>query len=160
MAALAAYHELAGPLINRHEGTLERFLGDGIMVLFNDPVPCPDPAARAVHLALELRAGFAPIVAPFQRDGAELGLGIGVAQGVATMGRIGFEGRFDYAAIGSVANLASRLCDHARDGQILVTDEIARAITDLARITEIGAVPFKGFAQPVLIHDIVERLPS
>ena len=154
MAALAAYHGLAGPLINRHEGTLERFLGDGIMVLFNDPVPCPDPAARAVRLAGELRASFAPTLAPFQRQGATLGLGIGIAHGEATMGRIGFEGRSDYSAIGSAVNLAARLCDQARDGQILITDAIARAVADTAPTSAIGHLPFKGFAAPVLVHEL------
>lgn len=158
MAALAAYHELAGPLINRYEGTLERFLGDGIMVLFNDPVPCPDPAARAVRLALELRAGFVPALAPFQEENAQLGLGIGIAHGLATMGPIGFEGRFDYAAIGSPANLAARLCNEAEDGQILVSDEIAQAVSSLAHMADIGMVSLKGFADSILVHDVVDLI--
>jgi len=155
MAALAAFHKLAGPLINQYEGTLERFTGDGIMVLFNDPVPCPDPAKRAVQLALELRADFGPTLAPFQRDDATLHMGIGIAQGMATLGRIGFEGRFDYAAIGSVSNLASRLCSKATDGQILVSDEIAQAVAGLVRTTEVGTMPLKGFAAPVQVYDVI-----
>lgn len=157
MAALTAYHGLAGPLVDAHEGTLERFTGDGIMVLFNDPVPCPDPAARAVRLALELRDRFASTLAPFQRDDATLDVGIGIAQGMATLGRIGYEGRFDYAAIGSVANLASRLCDEASDGQILVSDEVARSVSGLVHTTQIGTLPLKGFAQPVLVHVVTKQ---
>ena len=155
MAALAAFHALAGPLIGLFEGTLERFLGDGIMVLFNDPVPCPNPQERAVRLALELRAGFGAVVAPFDQGGEPLGLGIGIAHGMATVGRIGFEGRFDYAAIGTAANLAARLCDAAGDGQVLVTDEVAQAAERVATTRLMDALSLKGFEQPVSAHDVL-----
>jgi adenylate cyclase len=155
MDVLAAYHRLAGPLIHAHGGTLERFLGDGIMVIFNAPLPCPDPSQRAVRLARSLRDGFAPAVARWQRPEAPLGLGIGIAHGPATVGQIGFEGRLDYAAIGSVANLAARLCSEAEDGEILVSERVAWAIDGLAATAEIGALPLKGFAAPVSIHQVV-----
>jgi adenylate cyclase len=155
MAVLAAYHGLAGPLIHGHGGTLERFLGDGLMVIFNAPLPCPDPTQRAVRLARELRDRFAPAVARWQRSSAAIGLGIGIAHGPATVGQIGFEGRLDYAAIGSVANLAARLCSEAEDGQILVSERVARAIDGLAATAEIGTLPLKGFAAPVPIHQVV-----
>ncbi len=155
MSTLAAFHALAGPLINRYEGTLERFLGDGIMVLFNDPVPCPDPEARAVRLALDLRAGFDPAVARFKQQGERLGLGIGIASGMATMGRIGFEGRFDYAAIGTAANLAARLCEAAADDQILVTDEVAQSTRCLVSTNPLGERTLKGFPRQVSVCDVV-----
>jgi adenylate cyclase len=155
MDVLAAYHGLAGPLIHAHGGTLERFLGDGLMVIFNAPLQCPDPSQRAVRLARELRDGFAPAVARWQRSSAPIGLGIGIAHGTATVGQIGFEGRLDYAAIGSVANLAARLCSEAEDGQILVSERVARAIDGLAATAEIGTLPLKGFAAPVPIHQVL-----
>ena len=156
MAALAAYHKLAGPLVNKHEGTVERFMGDGIMILFNDPLPCDDPTARAVRLAIELRAGFPKALAEFQTSDMALGLGMGIAHGVATMGQIGFEGRLEYSAIGSPANLAARLCSEALDGQILVSDKVARSICGIAQTSEVGQMNLKGFAQPVIVHDVVE----
>jgi class 3 adenylate cyclase len=155
MDLLAAYHGLAGPLIHAHGGTLERFLGDGLMVIFNAPLSCPDPAQRAVRLARELRDGFAPAVARWQRMSTPVGLGIGIAHGPATVGQIGFEGRLDYAAIGSVANLAARLCSEAEDGQILVSESVAWAIDGLAATAEIGTLPLKGFAAPIPIHQVV-----
>ncbi len=157
MSALAAFHALAGPLINHYEGTLERFLGDGIMVLFNDPVPCPDPESRAVRLACELRAGFRQAVASPTVLEERLGLGIGIAHGMATLGRIGYEGRFDYAAIGTAANLAARLCEAAEDGQILVTEEIARSTKEIAPVITLGERSFKGFPRPVSVHSVLNR---
>jgi adenylate cyclase len=155
MDVLAAYHGLAGPLIQAHGGTLERFLGDGLMVIFNAPLQCLDPSQSAVRLARELRDGFAPAVARWQRPNAPVGLGIGVAHGPATVGQIGFEGRLDYAAIGSVANLAARLCNEAEDGQILVSERVARAIDGLAATADIGTLALKGFAAPVPIYQVV-----
>jgi len=155
MEVLAAYHGLAGPLIHEHGGTLERFLGDGLMVIFNAPLPCPDPAQRAVRLAQNLREKFASAIGCWQLPSAPVGLGIGIAHGPATVGQIGFEGRFDYAAIGSVANLAARLCSEAEDGQILVSERVARAIDGLVATAEIGAVPLKGFAAPIAIHQVM-----
>jgi adenylate cyclase len=154
MDVLAAYHGLAGPLIHAHGGTLERFLGDGLMVIFNAPLPCPDPSQRAVRLARSLRDGFAPAVARWQHPSAPLGLGIGIAHGPATVGQIGFEGRLDYAAIGSVANLASRLCAQAQDGQILVSEEVRAASADETDTLAVGAIPLKGFAASVNAYEI------
>jgi len=125
MAVLGEYHGALGPLIHHYEGTLDRFAGDGLIVFFNDPVPCPDPALRAVRLAVEMRGAVALLAPSWAARGHEIGFGVGVAQGYATIGRIGFADRFDYSAIGTVTNLAARLCDEARDGQILVTRRIA-----------------------------------
>ena len=147
MGLLAAYHRLAGPLIHAHGGTLERFLGDGLMVIFNAPLPCPDPSPRAVRLARDLRDGFAPAVARWQRPSVPIGLGIGIAHGLATVGQIGFEGRLDYAAIGGVANLASRLCAQARDGQILVSEEVRAATAD-----EVTPSPLERSPSRALLH--------
>jgi class 3 adenylate cyclase len=154
MDVLAAYHGLAGPLIHAHGGTLERFLGDGLMVIFNAPLPCPDPSQRAVRLARSLRGGFAPAIARWQRPSAPLGLGIGIAHGPATVGQIGFEGRLDYAAIGSVANLASRLCAQAQNGQILVSEEVRAATAEEADTLALGAIPLKGFAASVNAYEV------
>jgi len=154
MGLLAAYHGLAGPLIHAHGGTLERFLGDGLMVIFNAPLPCPDPSQRAVRLARSLRDGFGPAVARWQRPSMPVGLGIGIAHGPATVGQVGFEGRLEYAAIGSVANLAARLCAQARDGQILVSEEVRAATADEADTFALGAIPLKGFAASVNAYEV------
>jgi len=121
MAVLGEYHGAVGPLIRKYEGTLDRFTGDGMMVFFNDPLPCPDAPERAARLAIEMRDAVAALVPTWRRRGHALGVGIGMAQGYATLGRIGFEDRFDYTAIGAVINLAARLCADAGDGQILVS---------------------------------------
>ena len=118
MALLREYHSAIGKIIYKHGGTLERFAGDGVMVIFNDPVPLPNPALVAVMMALEMRSAIAALVQKWRRLGHELGFGIGISHGYATLGTIGFEGRFDYAAIGTVSNVASRLCDEAQPGQI------------------------------------------
>ena len=113
MAVLREYHGALGPLIHRYEGTLDRFTGDGLIVFFNDPVPCPDPALRAVRLAVDMREAVASLARSWAARGHEIGFGVGIAQGYATLGRIGFEGRFDYTAIGTVTNVAARLCAEA-----------------------------------------------
>ena len=102
----------------RFEGTLERFTGDGLMVFFNDPVPCPDASVRSVRMAVAMRRSVGDMAVGWRRNGYVLGFAVGIAQGFATLGRVGFEGRFDYAAIGTVTNLAARLCEVASDGQI------------------------------------------
>ena len=149
MAVLRQYHEALGELIFRHEGTLERFVGDGVVVLFNDPFPCPDPAARALCMALEMRERIAELSQTWRKHGHELGFGVGIAQGYATLGRIGFEGRFDYAAIGSVSNLASRLCDEAADGEILISQRALAAVEDLTEAERVDDLTLKGFVRPV-----------
>jgi class 3 adenylate cyclase len=149
MAALAAYHGLAGPLIHAHQGTLERFLGDGLMVVFGAPLPCDAPDRQALDLALALGRGFGPAMAPACEGLPPIGIGIGIARGEATVGTIGFAGRLDYAAIGGVANLAARLCDAAADGEILVSGAVHDALGAAARARPRAPLALKGFAQPV-----------
>jgi adenylate cyclase len=161
MAVLREYHAALGPLTHRHEGTLDRFAGDGLMVLFNDPVPCPDPAVRAVRLAVAMREAVAALSLGWARRGHRIGFGVGIAQGYATIGRIGFEGRSDYSAIGTVANLAARLCSEAQDGQILISERVAAAVEDIAALEPIGEVQLKGLARPVAarnVHRLLEEL--
>ncbi len=134
MGVLSEYHRAIGALVHAYEGTLERFTGDGIMVFFNDPIPCDDAAERAVRMSLEIRDAVSELAARWRRSGHDLGSGDGIAQGYATLGRIGFEGRFDYAAIGSVTNLAARLCSDARAWQVLVTDRVLAGVEHCLRI--------------------------
>jgi adenylate cyclase len=155
MRVLREYHEAVGALIHRHEGTLERFLGDGLMVLFNDPVPCADPELRAVRLALDVRERLGALAAGWRTRGFALGCGIGVARGEATLGRIGFEGRSDYTAVGSVANLAARLCAEAGDGQILISAEVDAAVRGASRTAALGAMSLKGFRAPVPVFAVI-----
>src|SRR6266849_6216903 len=131
-AVLREFHAALGPLVSRFEGTLDHFSGDGLMVYFNDPLPCPDPAERAVRMAVAMRAAVGELKSGWRRRGFEIGFGIGVAQGYATLGRIGFEERVDYTAIGTVTNLAARLCGEAQDGQILVSKRVAVAVEEIA----------------------------
>ncbi|WNG88571.1 response regulator [Mycobacterium sp. ITM-2016-00317] len=154
MGVLAEYHHAMGALIHRYEGTLERFTGDGVMVFFNDPVPCADAAERAVRMALQIRDAVTELARGWRRRGHDLALGIGIAQGFATLGRIGFEGRFDYAAIGSVTNLAARLCSDAGPWQVLVTDRVLAAVEDSAVAEPVGDVQPKGFSKTVCVHNI------
>ena len=154
MGVLAAYHEALGRLVHEHEGTLERFTGDGIMVFFNDPVPCDDPVERAVSMAVGIRDAVQDLAVGWRRSGHELSVGLGIAQGYATLGRIGFEGRFDYAAIGSVTNLAARLCGDAGPWQVLVTDRVLAAVEQRVESELVGDVQPKGFARSVRVHSI------
>ena len=156
MEVLREYHAALGEIIYRFEGTLERFLGDGLMVLFNDPIPCPDPAACAVKMALVMRGRVSELAQRWRKRGHELGFGVGIAQGYATIGKIGFEGRFDYAAIGGVANLASRLCSEAKSGQILISHRVLSAVEDLVEIENLGELSLKGIAQAVPVHDVLK----
>jgi len=153
MAVLDEYHRTLGPLIHRFEGTLDRFIGDGLMVFFNDPLPCPDAAPRAIRLALAMRDAIARLGEGWRRRGHQMGFGIGVAQGFATLGRIGFEGRFDYSATGTVVNLGARLCAEAQDGQILMSQRVAGAAEEVARIEEVGEITLKGLSRPVPVYN-------
>jgi adenylate cyclase len=155
MAVLREYHNALGPLIHRHEGTLDRFTGDGMLVVFNDPVPCPDAALRAVRLAVDMRDAVAALARSWAGRGHEIGFGVGIAQGYATLGRIGFEGRFDYTAIGTVTNVAARLCAEAKDGQILLTQRVAAAVDGLAEIEPLGELVLKGLSRPVAVLNVL-----
>jgi adenylate cyclase len=149
MAVLRQYHRTLGALIDKFEGTIERFAGDGLLVLFNDPLPCPDPSLRAVQMAVEMRGEVAKLEVAWRMSGHELGFGIGIAHGYATLGCIGFEGRFQYSATGTVANLASRLCDAALNGQILVDPKVHAAVGARAELESVGELDLKGFRRPV-----------
>jgi len=154
MAVLDEYHTALGELIHRFEGTLERFTGDGLMVFFNDPVAHDDAADRAVTMAVAMRDRVAELAGTWHRRGHDLGLGIGIAQGFATLGRIGFEGRFDYAAIGSVTNLAARLCAEAAAWQILVAQRVYSATEGLAIGEPVGELELRGFSRPIRAFDV------
>lgn len=155
MTVLNEYHAELGALIHKYEGTLERFVGDGLLVLFNDPLPCPDPQMRGVRMAVEMRSAIAGLAIRWRRYGQPLGFGIGIAHGMATLGRIGFEGRFDYSAIGTVVNLAARLCNEARDGQILIDDAIRVAVAEAADTQHVGDLALKGLRNPVPAYNVV-----
>jgi class 3 adenylate cyclase len=154
MTLLHDYHAALVPLIQTFEGTLDRFVGDGLMVYFNDPLPCPNPAERAVALAVAMRGAVAALAQTWRRHDYQLGFGIGIAQGFATLGQIGFEGRFDYSAIGTVINTAARLCEAAKDGQILVTSRVAAAVAAVADLVEIGPLTLKGLSRPLAVCNI------
>jgi class 3 adenylate cyclase len=155
MTVLREYHTALGDLVFRFEGTLERFTGDGLMVFFNDPMPCPDASIRSVRMAVAMRDRVADLAEEWHRSGHELGFSVGIAQGYATLGRVGFEGRFDYAAIGTVTNLAARLCDAADAGKILVSQRVHAAVDDLVVSNQVSELPLKGFSRPVTAYEIV-----
>ncbi len=160
MTVLGEYHQAIGTLIHEFEATLERFAGDGVMVYFNDPIPCPDPAARAVRLAVAMRERVRELTESWRARGDDLGFGVGIALGYATLGEIGFEGRVDYAAIGPVTNLASRLCDEAKDGQILISQRVRAAASGLMQTESIGELTLKGFSDPVSVFNVVALEPD
>ena len=153
---LREYHGALGPLVSQYEGTLDQFSGDGIMVFFNDPVPCPDPAERAVKMAMAMREEAGKLVATWRRDGCELGFGAGIAQGYATLGQIGFSERSGYTAIGTVCNLAARLCAEAKDGQILISSRVARAVDAVATLENLGNLELRGLRRPVAAFNVVQ----
>jgi adenylate cyclase len=152
---LDEYHATVGPVVFQFEGTLEQFTGDGLMVFFNDPLPCPDPASQAVHMAVAMRRKVGDLIGKWRKHGYDLGFGVGIAMGYATLGRIGFEGRLDYAAIGTVTNLASRLCDEARPGQILISRRVHLAVEEIVEAEPLGELTLKGFHRPVPAHNVV-----
>lgn len=157
---LQSYHEEMGRLINAHGAGVDHRMGDGIMVLFNDPLPCDDPAGEAVRLALAMRARMAELSRQWKRMGYKLGFGVGVSLGYATVGMVGFEGRFDYTASGTAINLASRLCDEAQDGEILLSPKAAVAIEDLIRVESRGELSLKGLREPLEIFRLADRAAS
>jgi len=152
---LHSYHASLVPLIQSYEGTLDRFAGDGLMVFFNDPLPCPNPAERAVRLAVGMRESMTRLAEDWQRRGHAIGFGVGIAQGFATLGQIGFENRFDYSAIGTVVNTAARLSDIAADGEILVTSRVAGAVSAFTKLVDMGPLTVKGLSRPIALSSVV-----
>jgi class 3 adenylate cyclase len=155
MGVLHEYHAEMGKLILQHEGTLEHFAGDGIMIFFNDPVLVPNPAERAIRMALAMRDRVKELTLKWRKLGYELDFGVGIAQGYATIGAIGFEGRWDYGAIGTVTNLASRLCTEAKPGQILVSQRLLGGVDELVEAEPAGELSLKGFHRPITAHNIL-----
>lgn len=155
MSVLGEYHNVVGNLVTKHQGTIERFTGDGMVIFFNDPIPVADAAEQAVRMLVALRERFAGLRAQWKKRGYELDLSCGIAQGYATLGTIGFEGRRDYAAIGTVTNLAARLCGEAKGGQILTNQKTLSPLEALLRAKPLGVMTLKGFAQPVQAVNIL-----
>jgi class 3 adenylate cyclase/CheY-like chemotaxis protein len=155
MGVLREYHAEMGRLVVEHEGTLERFTGDGMMIFFNDPVPVPDAGLRAVLMAVAMRERVGELIGKWKKQGFELDLGVGIAQGYATIGAIGFEGRLDYGAIGTVTNLAARLCGEARPGQILVARRVLAQLEGLVDVEDAGELTLKGFHRPVPAASVI-----
>src|SRR5499426_1703203 len=155
MGVLREYHVAMGRAILEHEGTLERFTGDGMMIFFNDPVVVPDGPERAVRMALAMRERVDELLVKWRKRGYELDFGVGIAQGYATIGAIGFEGRMDYGAIGTVTNMAARLCGEAKPRQILIQQRVLGAVEALVEVEELGGLALKGFSRPVLAFNVV-----
>jgi class 3 adenylate cyclase len=155
MALLRDYHAAIGEIIIKYSGTLERYAGDGVMVIFNDPVPIENPALQAVQMALEMRGAIGALTEKWRRLGHEIGFGIGIAHGFATLGTIGFEGRYDYAAIGTVSNVASRLCDEAKPGQILISPRVLMAVEDAVTVEPVGEFELKGIRRPMPAYNVL-----
>jgi adenylate cyclase len=149
MNTLREYHETVGAIIHKFQGTIEHFVGDGLMAILNDPLPCLEPCVQAVRMAAEMRAAVRELTARWRKQGFDLGFGIGIAHGYATLGRIGFEGRLEYAAIGAVPNLASRLCGEAKDGQILIDGKVRAATEAIADLETLEVLTLKGFHRPI-----------
>jgi class 3 adenylate cyclase len=160
MALLRDYHAAIGEIIIKYNGTLERYAGDGVMVVFNDPVPVENPALQAVLMALELRDALGALTQTWSRLGHEIGFGIGIAHGFATLGTIGYEGRFDYAAIGTVSNVASRLCDEAKPGQILISPRVLMAVKNAVTVEGVGEFELKGIRRPLAAYNVLATTPA
>jgi class 3 adenylate cyclase/putative methionine-R-sulfoxide reductase with GAF domain/DNA-binding FrmR family transcriptional regulator len=160
MALLRDYHAAIGEIIIKYSGTLERYAGDGVMVVFNDPVPVDNPALRAVLMALETREAMGALMEKWRQLGHDVGFGIGIAHGFATLGTIGFEGRFDYAAIGTVSNVASRLCDEAKPGQILISPRVFTAVKDAVTVEPVGELTLKGIGRPLAAYNVLGAKPA
>ena len=160
MALLRDYHAAIGEIIVKYSGTLERFAGDGVMVIFNDPVPVENPALQAVLMALDMRTAIGAMIEKWRLLGHDLGFGIGIAHGFATLGTIGFEGRYDYAAIGTVSNVASRLCDEAKPGQILISPRVMLAVDKTVTVEPVGEFELKGIRRPMAAYNVVASSSS
>jgi class 3 adenylate cyclase len=156
MALLGEYHAAIGEIIFKYSGTLERYAGDGVMVIFNDPVPVENPALQAVLMALEMRTAIEALMAKWRLLGHDIGFGIGIAHGFATLGTIGFEGRRDYAAIGTVSNVASRLCDEAKPSQILISPRVLLAVDKAVMVEPVGEFALKGIRRPMMTYNVLE----
>jgi class 3 adenylate cyclase/CheY-like chemotaxis protein len=160
MSVMQEYHSVLGTIIYKYEGTVERFAGDAIMVFFNDPLPCPDPNLRAAQMAIEMRDQVGQLLIKWRKHGYELGFGVGIAHGYATLGRIGFEGRYDYGAVGTVVNLAARLCADAKDGQILIEGKVHSAIESSTSTEPAGELTLKGIHRPVRVFNVCGTVPA
>jgi class 3 adenylate cyclase/putative methionine-R-sulfoxide reductase with GAF domain len=160
MALLRDYHAAIGQIIIKYSGTLERFAGDGVMVIFNDPVPVENPALQAVLMALDMRTAIGTMIEKWRDLGHDIGFGIGIAHGFATLGTIGFENRFDYAAIGTVSNVASRLCDEAKPGQILIAPRVRLAVDKAVTVEAVGEFTLKGIRRPMTAYNVLAASPS
>jgi adenylate cyclase len=152
---IGSYHAAAGELVRAHGGTVEHFAGDGLMVFFNDPVPIADHELQAARLAISVRDRVRELSVGWRKRGYELGLGVGIAVGHATLGRIGFEGRYDYGALGAVTNLAARLSDRAAAGQILLSQRAYAALDDRVEAAPVGELEVKGFARAVQAYELL-----
>jgi adenylate cyclase len=155
MALLRDYHAAIGEIIIKYSGTLERYAGDGVMVVFNDPVAVENPALQAVLMALEMRDAIGALTETWRRWGHDIGFGIGIAHGFVTLGTIGFEGRFDYAAIGIVSNVAARLCDEAKPGQILISARVLSKVEDAVKVEPVGEFELKGIRRPLAAYNVL-----
>jgi GAF domain-containing protein len=157
-ALLREYHAAIGEKIIKYSGTLERYAGDGVMVVFNDPVPVENPPLQAVLMALEMRDAIGALTETWRRWGHDIGFGIGIAHGFATLGTIGFEGRFDYAAIGTVSNVASRLCDEAKPGQILISPRVLTKVEYAVKVEPVGEFELKGIRRPLAAYNVLSEI--
>src|SRR6185503_776592 len=155
MGILQEYHDAMGALIHQFQGTVGHFAGDGLMIFFNDPLPCPSPPVQAVQMAIAMRQRMGEVISTWKRRGFRLGFGVGIAYGYATLGQIGFEGRFDYGAIGTVINLAARLCAEAQPGQILISQRVYTAVEELADVESVGDLTLKGLSRPVPTYNVL-----
>jgi adenylate cyclase len=155
MDLLRSYHAAMGRIVGRYSGTIEHFAGDGVMIFFNDPLPIERPGEQAVRMALELQAAFEPIAAAWRERGQEVGLGIGIAQGEATLGLIGFEERWEYAIIGNVPNLAARLCGEARGGEIMIDGQTQLEVERVAKTEGVGLLKLRGFQRAIAAFRLI-----
>ena len=155
VSLLRDYHATIGQIIIKYGATLEHFAGDGVMMIFNDPVPIDQPELQAVRMALEMRDAVGMLTEKWRRLGHDIGFGIGISHGFATLGTIGFEGRFDYAAIGTVSNIASRLCDEAKSGQILISPRVLTAVEGSMKVEPVGELALKGIRRPMTAYNVI-----